>query len=159
RHLGHVKRPLYQRPPTLPRQEDLLARLRHRSVRRRHHQNRTVHLRRPRDHVLHVVRMPRTVHVRVVTLVRRVLHVRRVDRDPSRLLLRRVVDLVVRLRLRQPLLRQNQRDRRRQRRLPVIHVPNRPYVHVRLAAIELLFSHFPSPISISEAVTCCPPSR
>src|SRR5262249_13245832 len=75
------------------------------------------------------------------TLVRRVLHVRRVDRDTPRLLLRRVVDLVVRLRRRQTLLRQNQRNRRRQRRLPVIHVPNRPNVHVRLAAIELLLSH------------------
>jgi hypothetical protein len=27
----------------------------------------------------------------------------------------------------------------------VIHVPDRPNVHVRLAAVELLFSHFPSP--------------
>ena len=66
---------------------------------------------------------------------------RRVDRDAPRLLLRRVVDLVVRLRRRQTLLRQNHRDRRRQRRLPVIHVPNRPNVHVRLRPIKLLFGH------------------
>ena len=39
--------------------------------------------------------MPRTVHVRVVPLLRRILHVRRVDRDPARLLFRRGVDLVV----------------------------------------------------------------
>src|SRR5690606_21339908 len=50
----------------LTRQQNMLARLRHRTIRRRYHQNRTVHLRRTRDHVLHIVRMPRTVHVRVV---------------------------------------------------------------------------------------------
>ena len=86
--------------------------------------------------------------MRVVTLVRRILHVRRVDRDATRLLFRRVVDLVVRLRRRQTLLRQNQRDRRRQRRLPVIHVPNRPNVHVRLRPIKLLFGH------VSPSLTC-----
>ena len=75
--------------PHLARQQDVLARLRHRPVGRRHHQNRPVHLRRPGDHVLHVVGVPRTVHVRVVPLRRLVFHVRRVDRDPARLLLRR----------------------------------------------------------------------
>ena len=34
------------------------------------HQNRAVHLRRSRDHVLHVVGMPRAVHVRVVAVLR-----------------------------------------------------------------------------------------
>src|SRR3546814_5579488 len=51
--------------------------------------SRAVHLRRTRDHVLHVVRVPGAVHVRVVPLVRLVLHVRRRDRDAARLLLRR----------------------------------------------------------------------
>ena len=77
----------------------MLARLRHRAVRRRHHQNRAVHLRRARDHVLHVVRVPRTVHVRVVPRSRLVLHVRRRNRDAARLLFRRLVDLVIRLEL------------------------------------------------------------
>ena len=82
------------RHPHLARQQNVLARLRHRTVRRRHHQDRPVHLRRTRDHVLHVVRVPGTVHVRVVPLRALVLHVRRRNRDPARLLLRRVVDLV-----------------------------------------------------------------
>src|SRR5262249_43706844 len=142
-HVRLVQKHHDVRHPNLPRQQNVLPRLRHRPVRRRHHQNRTVHLCRPSDHVLDVVRVPRTVHMRVVPLVRGILHVRRVDRDPSRLLLRRVVNLVVRLRLRQPLLRQHQRDRTRQRRLAVIHVPNRPNVDVRLAPIEFLFAHNP----------------
>ena len=85
----------------LPRQQDVLPRLRHRPVRRRHHQDRPVHLRRPRDHVLHVVGVPRTVHVRVVPLLRLVLHVARRDRQdlrrvPPPLRLRRLRHLVVR---------------------------------------------------------------
>jgi len=31
---------------------------------------------------------------------------------------------------------------RRQRRLAVIHVPDRPHVHVRLRALELALCHF-----------------
>ena len=127
--------------PHLAGQQNVLARLRHRTVRGRHHQNRTVHLRRTRDHVLHVVGVPRTVHVRVVPLRRLVLHVRRRNRDPARLLLRRLVDLVVRHELAAMLLRHHLRQRRRQRRLAVIHVPNRPHVHVRLRTLELFFSH------------------
>src|SRR5487761_2204135 len=119
------------RHPNLPRQQNVLPRLRHRTVRRTHHQNRTIHLRRTRDHVLLV------------------LHVRRVDRDPPRLLLRRIVDLVVRLRLPTVLPRQHQRHRRRQRRLPVIHVPNRPHVHVRLRTLEFALGHDSDSLTLS----------
>ena len=47
----------------------MLARLRHRAVRRRHHEDRAVHLRRARDHVLDVVSVARAIDVRVVALV------------------------------------------------------------------------------------------
>ena len=131
--------------PHLARQQNVLARLRHRPVGRRHHQDRPVHLRRPGDHVLDVVRMPRAVHVRVVALGRLVLHVRRVDRDPARLLLRRRINLVVGLRLPAELLRQHQRHRRRQRRLAMVHVPYRPHVHVRLGPLKFAFCHDDDP--------------
>jgi hypothetical protein len=39
------------------------------------------------------------------------------------------------------VLLQYLRDRRRQRRLPVIHVPYCPDVHVRLASIEFFLTH------------------
>src|SRR5581483_5471458 len=132
----HDRRHLY-----LPRQQYVLPRLRHRPVRRAHHQDRPVHLRRARDHVLDVVRMPRTVHVRIVPLVRLVLHVRYRYRDPSRSLLRRVVYRVKAPKLRFTPQRQRLRDRRRQRRLPMVHVPNRPYVDVRLRPLKLLLRH------------------
>src|SRR2546427_708103 len=112
-HVHLVQEPHDVRHPPLPRQQNVLPRLRHRPVRRAHHQDRPVHLRRPGDHVLDVVRVPRTVHVRVVPLRRLVLHVADRDRDPPLLLLRRVVDLVEPQRLRLPQRRQDPRDRRR----------------------------------------------
>src|SRR6266850_3226933 len=135
----------------LPREQHVLPRLRHRTVRRTHYQNRPVHLRRTRDHVLHVVRVTRAIHVRVVTRLRLVLHVRRRDRDPPLPLLRSLVDLIELHLLSQLLRRLASRDRRRQRRLPVIHVADRPHVHVRLRARQLLLGHR-SCISLSETV-------
>src|SRR5688572_10989396 len=140
-HVALVQEHHDVRHPHLPRQQDVLPRLRHRTVRRRHHQDRTVHLRRPGDHVLDVVGVTGTIHVRVMALLRLVLHVRRRDRDPPLTLLRRLVDLIERHELRQSLRRQHLRDRRRQRRLAVIHVANRPHVHVRLRTIKLLLGH------------------
>src|SRR6266568_4466690 len=157
-HLPPLHPPRRHRPPpryrenVLHRHQERLVHLprRQRDVpvhRLHHHQDRTVHLRRSRDHVLDVVRMSRAVHVRVVPVPRLVLHVRGVDRHPPLPLLRSVVDLVVSLvlylRVRR---RQHLRDRRRQRRLPVVHVPDRPDVHVGLRPVELLLGH---PVSSS----------
>jgi hypothetical protein len=40
------------------------------------------------------------------------------------------------------VLLQHFRDRRRQRRLPVVNVTNRPYVAVRLCPFKFFFRHF-----------------
>ena len=138
----------------LPRQQDVLPRLRHRTVHRRHHQDRAVHLRRSGDHVLHVVRVTRAVDVRVVTVRRRVLDVRRRDRQDLRrvataLRLRGLRHFVVRHELRPALVRGHLRQRRRQRRLPMVHVTDRSYVHVRLRTIELFLRHG-APIASSD---------
>ena len=130
----------------LPRQQHVLPRLRHRPVGRTHHQDRPVHLRRARDHVLDVVGVPRAVHVRVVPVRRRIFHVARRNRQnlrvvPPPLRLRRLRHLVIRHELRPPLVRRHLRQGRRQRRLPVIDVPDRPHVHVRFRTIKFLFRH------------------
>ena len=122
-------------------QQNVLARLRHGAVGRRHHQDRAVHLRRAGDHVLDVVGVARAIHVRVVPLGGLVLHVRHRDRDSAGLFFRRVVDrieapeLVLRI-----VLGQRLGDGRRQRGLAVIDVPDRPDVDVRLAAIKFSFA-------------------
>src|SRR5688500_12077841 len=85
--------------------------------------------------------MPRAVDVRVVALLRLVLHVRGVDRDAARLFFRRRIDLVVVLRLAAVLLRQDVRHRRRERGLAVIDVADRAHVHVGLVALEFAFCH------------------
>jgi hypothetical protein len=57
----------------------VLARLRHRAVDAAHHEDRAVHLRRARDHVLDVVGVARAIDVRVVPVRRAVFNVRRGD--------------------------------------------------------------------------------
>ncbi len=120
----------------------MLARLRHRTVGGRDHENGTVHLRGAGDHVLDVIGVAGAIHVRVVAIGRFVLDVRYRDRDSARFFLRRVVDrieapeLVLRI-----VLGQRLGDRRRQGGLAVIDVPDRPHVHVRLTAIKFFLRH------------------
>ena len=70
-----------RRHADLAGEQDVLARLRHRAVDSRHDQDRAVHLRGARDHVLHVVGVAGAVDVRVVAVRRRVLDVRGRDRQ------------------------------------------------------------------------------
>src|SRR5699024_6697077 len=104
-------------------------------------QDLAVHLRRALDHVLHVVGVSRAVHVRVVTGIGFVFHVRRGYRDAAPLFFRRTLDRAEVLEIAAKLLGTHLRQRRRQRRLAVIHVTDRAHVHVRLGAFEFLFSH------------------
>ena len=125
----------------LTSQEHVLARLRHRAVRGRHDQDRAVHLGSARDHVLDVVGVTGAIDVRVVTVVRLVLDVRRVDRDPASLLLRGLVDVRVVHERRATALGEALRDGGGQRGLAVINVTDGPDVHVRLGPLELFLGH------------------
>ncbi len=120
----------------------MLSGLRHGTIGRCHNQNGPVHLRGTRDHVLDVVGVAGAIHVRVVTIGGFVFHVRRRDRDSTSLLFRRIVDRIeapeLYLRI---VLGQRFGDRRRQRRLAVIDVSDRPHVYVRLAAIKFFLRH------------------
>jgi hypothetical protein len=57
-----------RRNADLTGEQDVLARLRHRAVGRRHDQDRAVHLRRTGDHVLHIVGVAGAVDVGVVAV-------------------------------------------------------------------------------------------
>src|SRR3954467_3209816 len=140
-HVGLVEEDDHVRHADLAGEQDVLARLRHRAVGGGDHEDRAVHLRRARDHVLHVVGVTRAVDVRVVAVLRLVLDVRRRDRDAALLLLGRVVDLVAAAGLAADLLREHLRDRSRQRRLAVVDMTDRADVDVRLAALELCLGH------------------
>jgi hypothetical protein len=91
-HVGLVEEHDDVRDADLAGEQDVLTRLRHRAVGGRDHQDRAVHLRGAGDHVLDVIGVPGAVDVCVVPVGGLVLDVRGCDRDPARLLLRRVVD-------------------------------------------------------------------
>ena len=93
-HVDLVQEDDHGRHFHLAGQQDVLARLRHRAVRGRDHQDRAVHLGRAGDHVLDVVGVARAVDVGVVPLVGLVLDVGDGDGDAALALFRRVVDLV-----------------------------------------------------------------
>ena len=130
------------RHPHLPRQQHMLPRLRHRPIIRPHHQHRPIHLRRPRNHVLNVISMPRHIHMRIMTSIRLILHMRNRNRNPPLLLLRSLINLIKRRihHLRIPR-RQHLRNRRRQRRLPMINMTHRPHIHMRLRTLKPLLTH------------------
>ena len=120
----------------------MLPRLGHRAIGSGHDEDRAVHLCRAGDHVLDVVGMARTVHVRVVPRVGLVFHVRRGDRDPPRPLFGCVVNLVEFLDIAATRRCADLGHGCRQRRLAVVDMTDRTDVHMGLCAFESLFGHF-----------------
>ena len=79
--------------------------------------------------------------MRIMPVRRLILHMRRRYRNPPLLLLRRLVNLIKRNIIRHPLQSHMLRDRRRQRRLPMIDMPYRTHIHMRLGPLKLLLRH------------------
>ena len=140
-HVDLVEEHDQRRHADLTGEQDVLAGLRHRAVGGGHDEDRAVHLGGAGDHVLHVVGVAGAVDVSVVTGLRLVLDVRRVDRDAAGLFFGRRVDLVILLRRGAAGLGENHRDRRRQRRLAMVDVANRADVYVRLRTREFFLAH------------------
>jgi hypothetical protein len=130
-----------RRNTDLTGEQDVLAGLRHRAVCRGHHQDRAVHLSGAGDHVLHVVGVAWTIDVRVMALVGLILDVSGRNGDAARLLFRRLVDLVISGERRAALFSEHFGDRRRQRRLAVVDVTDRPDVAMGLGPLEFFFGH------------------
>ncbi len=141
-HVHFVQEDHHGRHFHLPRQQDVLARLRHGAVGRAHHQDGAVHLRRSGDHVLDVVGVAGAVHVRVVPLLGLVFHVRDGDGDAALALLGRFVDLVKRhVFVSGARFRQHFGDGCRQRRFAMVDVSNRSHVHMGFCSLKLLLCH------------------
>jgi hypothetical protein len=73
----------------------VLTGLRHRAVGSGDHEDRAVHLRRTGDHIFHVIGMARTIDMRIVPVIGRVLHMRRINRNTALLFFRSVINLIV----------------------------------------------------------------
>src|SRR3984893_857049 len=141
-HVAFIQEHHNGRHAHLPSQQNMLARLRHGAVRGRDHQNGAIHLRRAGDHVLDVVRVARAIHVRVVAVLRFILHVGNGNGHAPLALFRRVIDGIKRAELHLGIvLRQHLGDGRRQSSFAVINVTNGPNVHVRLITFEFLLRH------------------
>jgi len=134
-------------------EQDVLAGLRHRAVSGRHHEDRAVHLRGTRDHVLDVVSVTRAVDVGVVTALRLVLHVRGGDGDAALALLRGVVDLIEAAHLAAELLAERLGDGSSEGRLAVVDVTDGAHVHVGLRTVELLLRHHRSSCASERGAT------
>src|SRR3990172_258319 len=92
-------------------------------------------------HVLHIVRMTRTVNMRIVPVHCLILNMRCGYRYTSLLFLRRLVYLVKWHILRISLRCQYPRQRTGQCRLTVVYMPYRPYVYMWLLALKLSLTH------------------
>ncbi len=80
--------------------------------------------------------------MRVMPIRGLILHMGDIDRDPPLPLLRRLVNHVKRRKRRRRIsVMQRLRDRRRQRRLPMINMTHRANVQMRLIALELRLTH------------------
>jgi hypothetical protein len=119
----------------------MLSGLRHRPVRGRDDEDRPIHLGGAGNHVLDIIGVAGAVDVGVVALLGLVLDVGDGDGDAALALLGRLIDLVKGGVLGFARRRQDLGDRRGQRRLAVVNVPNRPHVHMRLAPHKLLLRH------------------
>src|SRR5471030_3072281 len=87
-------------------------------------------------HYAHVG-MAGAVDMGVIARLGLILHMRRRNRNAARLLFRRLVDLVIGRERRPARLRKHLGNRRRQARLAMVNMANRPNVAMRLVAFKL----------------------
>ena len=130
-----------RRHADLTGEQDVLPGLRHRAVGGGHDQDRAVHLRGAGDHVLHIVGVAGAIDVRVVAVLRLIFDVGGGDRDTTRLLFRRLVDLVIGRVGGAAGLGQHLGDGGGQRRLAMVDVADRANVAVRLVPLEFRLTH------------------
>ncbi len=111
-------------------EQNVLFRLRHRTICRSDDENRAVHLSRTGDHVLDIVGVAGAVDVSIVAIRCFIFNVSRVDGNPARFFFWRVVDRSIVAIFRCSLISQYFRDRCCQRRFTMVNVANRSDVDV-----------------------------
>src|SRR5690554_1070487 len=130
------------RNANLAGQQNVFAGLRHWAVSCRTNQNRTVHLRRTRDHVLNIIRVARAVYVGVVASRRIILNVRGRYGYTTRTLFRGVIDLVKRTALASaPYFVTYTSKGGGQSGFTMVNVTNGAHVQVRLTTLKFRLRH------------------
>ena len=119
----------------------MLSRLRHRTIGGAYNNNGTIHLRRTGNHILNVVSMTRTIHVRIMTIVCLILNVSDSDSDTTLFFFRCLINLIKSNCFSISFLRKDLCNRSSQRRLAMINVTNRSNVQMRFVSDKFLFCH------------------
>ena len=122
-------------------QQDVLTGLRHGTVGGGDNQDRAVHLRGARDHVLDIVGVARAVNVGIMTLFRLIFHVGGVDRDTTGLFLGSLVNAVISLELSLALEGQPLGDGGGQSGLAVVNMADGANVDMGFGSLKFLLSH------------------
>src|SRR5690554_738752 len=141
-HIRFVQAHNDERYTNLTGQQDVLTSLRHGAVSCGANQDSAVHLGRPGDHVLNIIRVARAVYVCVVTGRRIVLNVRGRDGDTTRTLFRCVIDLIESTALTStPSFVTYTSQGGWQSGVTMVNVTNGAHVYVRLVTFNVWFSH------------------
>ena len=127
--------------PDLARQENMLARLRHRTVSRGDDEDRAVHLGGAGDHVFHIIGVARAIDVRIMALVTLIFHVGGINGNAALFFFRRIIDRIVGADFSETFFGQHAGDCRSQGGFAVVDVTNRADVNVRLIAFKCFLSH------------------
>src|SRR5690625_5138877 len=138
-HLVHKNNNL--RNTHLTGKKNVLTRLRHRTIGRGNHQNRTVHLGSTGNHVLYIVSVTRSIHMGIVTLIGFIFHVGTGNRNTTLFLFRSIVNLRKIARYTAIILSHYRSNSRCCGCLAVIHVTYRTDIHMRLGTLKCLFCH------------------
>ncbi len=141
-HVDLVQEDHDGRHADLAGQKNVLARLRHGAVSCAHDEDGAVHLRRARDHVLHIIGVAGAVDVRVVALVALIFNVGGVDRNAALFFFGRIIDRIVGTRFRETFLGQHAGDSGGQSGFTMVDVTDCADVQVRLIAFECFLSHW-----------------
>ena len=134
-------------------EQDVLARLWHWAISCRHNEDAAIHLRRTRDHVLHIVSMAWAIDVSIVTVSGFIFDVCGRNGDAACALFRRLIDVVIAREGCAAGFGQHLRNRCGQRCLTMIDVPDGADVAVRFCPLKLCLCHCFSP-SCSNSDSC-----
>ena len=123
-------------------QQDVFAGLRHRAVSCAYYQDRTVHLCGAGDHVLYIVSVAGAVNVCIVTVVRLVFYVSRVDGDTTFSFFRSLIDHAVIHELCAASFCQHFGDSSGQGGFAMVYVTDGADVNMRFCSFKLCLCHF-----------------
>ena len=126
----------------LASEQNVLTSLRHRTICGSYNKNCTIHLSSTSNHVLHIVSVTRTIHMRIVTLFGLILNVSSVDGNTTLFLLRGGVNRIEAFHFGKTLFSKHFCNTCSEGCFTMVNMANSTNVDVRLRTIKFFFCHF-----------------